>query len=113
MPMRPDGERSAWVYRRLLVAFPPAFRRRFAREMTDVFLDRHRAARRRGRVAAAAHWIRTATDLAVHAMHERRAGHTRSPTKGSPMFQDDLRHAVRSLRRQPSLVALVVGTLGI
>jgi putative ABC transport system permease protein len=29
------------------------------------------------------------------------------------MFQDDLRHAIRSLRRQPSLVALVVATLGI
>ncbi|HUR20709.1 MAG TPA: ABC transporter permease [Vicinamibacterales bacterium] len=109
MAMRRDDRRSASVYRLLLGAFPQAFRRRFASEMTEVFLDRHRAARRRGRLAAGGHWIRTATDLATHAMQERRT----RPASGGSMLHDDLRHAVRSLRRQPSLAALVVVTLAI
>jgi putative ABC transport system permease protein len=99
----------ARIYRRLLLLFPASFRRRFGDDMTAVFLDRHRQARARGLGPAAVHWGRTMVDLTIHAVHERRA----RPARGGSMMFDDVRHATRSLRRRPSLVALVLATLAI
>ena len=49
--------RALTAYRLLIRAFPRAFRDRFGDDLTDVFADRLREARRTGRFAVAALWL--------------------------------------------------------
>lgn len=111
--MTPPGPRRAaplpWVCRLLLYLFPAEFRARFGDEIAADAGTRLAAARARGALAYARQLTRSITDIAVHAMHERRA----RPVQGGAMGLEDVRLAVRGLRRQPSLVMLVVATLGV
>ena len=60
------------LYRLLLVAYPPAFRREYAAPMAQVFRDSCREAERRcGLPGLARLWLATLRDLAVSAVVER------------------------------------------
>jgi peptide/nickel transport system permease protein len=72
---RRRSDRHAAVYRRLLVAYPWAFRREFGPEMAQVFRTHLDAERRtRGRLGVAACWARAVIDLARSATRERVEG---------------------------------------
>jgi hypothetical protein len=65
---------SDWVYRRLLVLYPVAFRRAYAAEMAQVFRDVCRDVwRQRGGWGVVALWIATLGDLATTTVVERLA----------------------------------------
>lgn len=118
------GER---LYRALLRLYPPAFRRGFGDEMTELMRDRLRAAKRAGGGATWRLWLRVAVDLAISApaerWHELRRGP--GPTGASHPFLErtreplmhallhDLRHAARGLLRQPAIAVTVIAVLGL
>ena len=56
----------------LLRAFPPGFRAAYGADMAATFADRRAAARRHGRRAVAALWVRTVASVLVHGLAERR-----------------------------------------
>ena len=65
-------ERSLALYRRLLRAYPPAFREEYGDEMARAFRDAARAAwRGAGHVGMTTLWARTFTDTLVNATRER------------------------------------------
>ncbi|HET9368973.1 MAG TPA: ABC transporter permease [Vicinamibacterales bacterium] len=90
-------------YRQLLRLFPPAFRERFEIDMTGVFDDRRRAARRVGTRAIAAFYVRTLVDVGTHAIAERRGERRRTSfTQGViAMWWEDVIAALRGLVRRP------------
>ena len=101
------------IYRLLLLAFPPAFRRRFGADMTALFADRRQAARARGRAAVGGLWLRTIADVLAHGLAERRA--TRSARR-IPMFAVLRQHVffgLRSLWRTPGTTATAILTLAL
>lgn len=101
------------VYQLLLRAFPRAFRERFADDLTDVFADRLRDARRRGRFAVAVLWLRSVADVAAHATAERRIVHAMTFTRsGGYMsgFGSEVVTALRSLIRRPGFT-LAIGLM--
>ena len=68
----PAVERSLAMYRRLLKAYPPAFREQYGDEMARVFRDSARAAwRGAGLGGLVVLWVRTLTDTLVNATRER------------------------------------------
>ena len=72
-------ERSLAMYRRLLRAYPPAFREQYGDEMARVFRDAARAAwRQSGLAGMTVLWARTLTDTLINATRERVCG----PRKG-------------------------------
>jgi putative ABC transport system permease protein len=106
------GER---LYRAVLYAYPPAFRRRFAGEMIEFFRERHTRAREQGRSAAFV--ARTLADLArsIGAEWWRRAGAAPiDPGKVRSMrfVRTDVSAALRFLRRSPALALAVVLLMG-
>ena len=96
------------LYRLLLCLFPKPFRARFGDDMSDVFADRMRAARRRGWLAVIALWWRTAFDISAHASAERRHGPHAGPDLRGIMAAiiEDLTTAIRGHFRRPGLILL-------
>jgi putative ABC transport system permease protein len=102
------------VYRVLLRAFPPAFRRRFEADMTAVFVDRHRRARMAGIGAVLLFWMRIVPDVIAYGIAERRLD--RRADGRTSMIQSvlqDARYGLRTLRSQPALTFTAIATLAI
>jgi predicted permease len=109
--------RAELWYRRLLCLYPRAFRERFAADLVDLFRDTRRAAAARGRLALAAFWLRTITDIVTSAAAERLRTQP-SPPRGErePLMtglQQDVRYAVRVMARRPAVSILIVLTLAL
>jgi predicted permease len=100
------------VYRWLLRLYPAPFRRRFGRDMQDLFVDRLSAARGRGRVAYLTELALAAADAVSQALHERRragAGRTGMPSS----VMQDIRVGLRALVRSPGFSALATLSLAL
>ena len=96
------------LYRASLRVYPASFRADFARDMEETFVDRYRAARGAGVVAAIALTTASAADVITNGLRERIHPHP----FGYGMFHwSDLRYAVRLLRRTPAFSALTILTL--
>ena len=108
-----------------LLLFPPAFRRRFGRELLVQVRRDCRRARRRGRAAAAWCGAASAIDLLRAALVERWRPAWHEPpdifssAEGLEMrdrieqWGRDFRHAARSLRRSPGFAGVTVATLAL
>lgn len=109
--------RSLQVYRLLLRLFPARFRRRRGAEMEALFLDMVRARAARGERLGLRFWSRLAWDTTSHALRERTHPSTTTNLRVPVMstLLHDLRHARRSVLRQPAYAGMIVlmMTLGI
>ena len=104
------------VYRRLLRAFPPAFRARFADDMADLFADRYRDAKRQGSWAVGRLWVRTIVDVARAGWSERRASRLSTGTGRVMRLESviqDVRFGLRQIRRNPSFSGIAIATLAL
>lgn len=105
------GDPAARVHRWLLVLYPPAFRARFGAELEATFASAWRRARSRGGASAGRFLVVALIDVVVSAWGERRERHGGRPPWGGTA--QDLRHAVRGLRRRPGFAAAVIATLAL
>jgi putative ABC transport system permease protein len=109
-------------YRLLLRAYPAAFRARFGRDLEELFADLYRSrAAGRSRQRLALFWWHVALDTVRSGLAERlqrqrrlplRVHHARGPSTMSILF-DDVRHAVRALRQQRALSAVILLTVAL
>jgi len=97
---RREEDRGARAFRALLALYPAAFRDEYGRELSLLFIDRYRDAT--GPWDRATLWLDALTGLAVEAPKE----HVR-------MILQDLRYAVRTLRKHSLVTATIVITLGL
>jgi hypothetical protein len=88
------------VFRALLALYPAAFRDEYGRELTLLFIDRYRDATDPWDRATL--WLDVLTGLAVEA-----------PKEHCRMILQDLRHALRTLRRHGLVTITIVITLGL
>lgn len=110
--------RARRIYRAMLAAFPPTFRRAFGRDMAEVFCarlsDEGRTAGQRARI-----WAEAMADVAVHAPREwvRAAGQgTRVLLREGTTMEgwiQDLRIGIRGLARRPAFTGAAAGTLAL
>lgn len=116
-----DVSRHLRLYRLLLRLFPRSFREKRAGDMELLFVDMCRERRAEGRPLGPGFWLPLVWDTLSHAMRERlsprAARHDRSSPRASlgTALWTDLRHAARSVARQPLYGAMIVlmMTLGI
>jgi predicted permease len=108
--VRRDG--TGWLHRLLRWWLPRTLRDAHGEEMEAVFRQRLRDRRRRGVPQALGAWGVEAWDLMATGM---RLAARRGRTGGGGMqgWVDDLRTALRSLRRSPGFAAFSVGTLAL
>ena len=108
-----------WIERGYLAMvqwLPAAFRAEFAGELFEFFRARRQAARDRGRRAHAMFLLRAAVDLVKAVWRERRPKITTNGSRRPPFTaaaRDDLRAAIRRLRRAPQLTLTIVGLLAL
>ncbi len=112
---------SRHVYRQLLRLCPPDLRAEFGEEMTTMFLAELARARGLARMRV---WLRAVADVTRHGVGARRDSWLR--VRGASSYTEyesgsywmdtwryDLRHAVRTMCRQPATTAIVVLTLAL
>ncbi len=93
-------DRRAKAFRWLLALYPAAFRDEYRRELTLLFMDRYREARRwRDRAVL---WFDVLTGIAAEA-----------PKEHCRMILHDLRDTLRSLRHNPTFTITVLVTLAL
>ncbi len=119
-----------WPFRLLLRFYPPPFRRLYAHQLEADFADLLERSRRSGRWAVLGLWLRVAGDMVRTGLSERWSGRAyrahagtrgrgalRVPHRGLALVLgdavQDLRVAVRSLRRAPGYVSAVLITLAL
>jgi putative ABC transport system permease protein len=107
------------IYRGLLRLYPRPFCDQFGREMTAFFEARHAKAAAKGRRATWRFWLAVLADLARSVWRERLAASGVQSWRIGSLFRgltDDLRSAVRVLRRSPgvssTIMLLLALTLG-
>jgi putative ABC transport system permease protein len=111
------------MVRWLLRAFPRRFRDAYGDDMAADFTSRLHAARMSGRLAAMSFWLRTSANLVAAGLAERKRssfivmtpGATAPSKRGKFMsgWTQDLRFALRRLRREPAYAAFVTLTLAL
>jgi putative ABC transport system permease protein len=104
-----SSRRGLRLFRALLLAYPPDFRRRFEAEMVALFEERSAAAGRSA-LARLAFWRSIAIDMARSAMHER------WPDRTALSLRDvgyDARLAWRSVSRAPLLAVFVIALMAL
>jgi predicted permease len=95
-----EESRDARAFRALLALYPAAFRDEYRRELSLLFIDRYRHAT--GPWDRATLWLDVITGLAVEA-----------PKEHCRMILQDLRYALRSLRKHSLVTFTIVITLGL
>ncbi len=111
-----DTKRGVRLYRLLLLTFPPAFRREFGADMTELLATRLEE-EGRGAAARTRIWLEVLGDLATEVPKEWARTITMTPRGGERMsmggwFQD-LRLGARNLVRRPGFTAAAAGTLAL
>jgi len=108
---------SRALYRLLLLAYPPAFRRAHGEDATDVFVDLVCATHLRGATRLLRLWLRTVPAVVQGGLQERRESRPVVPPPApqwSPeMSISELRQSVRALLRRPGFTLTAVLTLAL
>jgi len=102
----------AGLFAAALRLLPERVREEYGAEMIQAFEERCRAAAAHGRVAHATTVVHELADLAAAAIHLRHRAPESERTRMSTIL-NDVRHALRTLRRQPAFTAIAAGTLAI
>ena len=127
--------RAEWVYRTLLRVYPREFRDEFGDAMVEFFRDRSATARRAGWLSTFRLWWRVALDLSRNAVparadaigrsfrrrrehrlareHTSSLGHLREEDRVLGTILQDLRFALRGMRRSPVFSITVLATLAL
>ena len=96
-------------YRALLGAYPASFREAMGVDMEETFTDRLRAARSLGTAATVRLLASALADVIRTGLQERLTAPLPIP---SMFYWQDVRYALRLLRRSPALTLLIVVVLG-
>lgn len=110
----PATDRIERAYLALCRLLPAGFRARFAPEMLEFFRTRRAAARSRGLPARLAFGVEAIADVMATAWRARtNRSRERARVDIELGIRDDIRLAIRRLRRMPGLVMTIVGLLAL